>query len=376
MQPQFDLIRKGHFDQDFTETYYENMLRRSKENYNYIQFKDYNAYENFILLRHDVDFSLSRALSLAKIEASLDVRSTFFIDIHSAFYNLFEHSQFEKVKEIISLGHDIGLHFDANFYEIFDENTLQKYLLSEVELLENLYNIQIGVFSFHNPSKSTLKFDKAYYGDMLNCYGSAIKDIKYCSDSNGYWRFERLEQVLDGQRHSKLHINLHPGWWQTEVSTPREKVFRTIYGRANANMNLYEQSLKATARVNQVGDYEALLGIRHLLGESEQLLDYLWNTKNFRVLCSELNFILQNFVREIDISDETLGEEHPFRANKTTLTLNGDKDIGDLRSNITRIDNICAKFCTIHEVMDANSLRALSLEICNIISILDKKVRS
>ena len=50
-----------------------------------------------ILWRHDVDFSIHRASSLAKIENELGVKATYFLKLHSEFYNLFEKSIFEKV---------------------------------------------------------------------------------------------------------------------------------------------------------------------------------------------------------------------------------------------------------------------------------------
>ena len=45
--------------------------------------------ERQIIWRHDIDMSVHRAYSLAKLERGLGVKSTFFILPHSEFYNFF-----------------------------------------------------------------------------------------------------------------------------------------------------------------------------------------------------------------------------------------------------------------------------------------------
>ena len=54
----------------------------------------------------------------------------------------------------------------------------------------------------------------------------------YVSDSNGYWRFERLPEVLAAGAHERLHVLTHPEWWQEEAMSPRERILRCIAGRA------------------------------------------------------------------------------------------------------------------------------------------------
>ncbi len=46
--------------------------------------------KKFLMLRHDVDFSLDYALRLAKEEIKNEIRSTYFILIHGEYYNPFD----------------------------------------------------------------------------------------------------------------------------------------------------------------------------------------------------------------------------------------------------------------------------------------------
>ena len=69
-----------------------------------------------VLWRHDVDVSMHRAARLAEIEAERGVVATYFVNPRSVFYNLLEPEIEVLLRRIRSLGHEIGLHFDAGAY--------------------------------------------------------------------------------------------------------------------------------------------------------------------------------------------------------------------------------------------------------------------
>ena len=70
-----------------------------------------------MLWRHDVDISVHRALALARIEADLGVRATYFFTLHSSFYNLLEPAVAARARELLALGHWLGVHFDVAAYD-------------------------------------------------------------------------------------------------------------------------------------------------------------------------------------------------------------------------------------------------------------------
>ena len=64
--------KKMKFNCDFSYRHYLEVLNYAKKTYKIGPIRDYNSLKKnkkFILLRHDVDFSLIHALELAKIEA-------------------------------------------------------------------------------------------------------------------------------------------------------------------------------------------------------------------------------------------------------------------------------------------------------------------
>jgi hypothetical protein len=97
---------------DFTLQEYTELIRIAKENYTFRLFNNFERDENYILWRHDVDFSMHSALDLAIADAQMGIQSTFFLLPHSEFYNLLEKESIDIAKRIIDLA-PIGIPFLA-----------------------------------------------------------------------------------------------------------------------------------------------------------------------------------------------------------------------------------------------------------------------
>ena len=236
-----------------------------------------------------MDFSLNRGLALAKIESEIGIKATYFLNPHCEFYNLAEASQHVIIEEILSLGHDIGLHFDAGFFGEVSEVQINDLIAREADYLTWLFNVKPVAFSFHNPDASTLTFEANAYGGLLNCYSKRFKtEVPYCSDSNGYWRFKRLHDVLSEAKDPCLQVLTHPGWWQDKPMPPRQRIFRSALGRAAGIMRTYDEKLAQHGRLNHSGASESLSILRIPQPRRFQLCDYLWNQDEFQTLFVEL----------------------------------------------------------------------------------------
>jgi len=243
--------------EDFTEKNYERILDYAVKRYKFITFKNIKATPNFkdkrelLLWRHDVDFSVHRAFALAKIEKSFGINSTYFILLTGNFYNIFEYEIKKLIFKIIDLGHIIGLHFDPTLYSIKNKNELEYYLNFEKKILESLFGKRVLAFSFHNPTSNIFEFDNFEYAEMINAYAKYYKEnFQYCSDSNGYWRFERLKDFLMSNKIGNRYVLTHPAWWQQKIMTPRNRIVRCVIGRANFVMKKYDTLLKSFKREN------------------------------------------------------------------------------------------------------------------------------
>ena len=274
---------------DFTVASYKKLITLALLSYEVADYSSINWKKRFVLWRHDCDYSLNRSLALAKIEADLGLKSTFFLNPHCEFYNLLEHSQQALIHEILGLGHDIGLHFDAAFYGTASEDDLNRQVDSEASFLESFLGERPVAFSFHNPTSFNLTCEADTYGGLVNCYSKRFKtEVPYCSDSNGYWRFQRLFDVLEEANSPCLQVLTHPGWWHEKPSSPRSRIFKNIYGRATANMRAYDQSLKEDGRENIAGKSQAIKFLEPIKPKLFKLLDYLWNSEEYETLFLEL----------------------------------------------------------------------------------------
>jgi hypothetical protein len=234
---------------DFTERGYVAALTAAVAAYSFKPFGT-DAAERHVLWRHDVDVSMHRAVRLAEIEVEHGARSTWFVSLHSAFYNLLERDVTERAARLAELGHWIGLHFDAFYYAPNDD--LEERMAFERSVLEQLIEAPVGAVSFHNPDLShaeSLRDD--VLAGMVNAYGRTLRErYAYVSDSNGYWRFRRLADVLEAAEEPRLHVLIHPEWWQREAMMPRERIQRAIDGRAHRVGEAYDELLAGAGRFN------------------------------------------------------------------------------------------------------------------------------
>lgn len=308
---------------DFTENHYIEILLEAQSRYRFVRFTDIPWGDNFVLWRHDVDISLNRALRVAQIESELGISSTFLINLHSIFYNVLEKGQTEIVRSILDMGHAIGLHIDTNFHEILNENDLTHALNQEKLILESITQSPIEVFSFHNPTERDLQWSKPTYLGLVNCYAKILMSkVAYCSDSNGYWRHERLIEFLNSDKHEQVHVLTHPEYWLVDGRPPRERIFRAAYGRASWAMKTNDLALRSFERQNMTEMPDELRALLMASSDRFDYVDYLWNTERMRALLHELVY---DYERLLMTKRSELHLQQAF--DMKVLKLRGAKDL-------------------------------------------------
>lgn len=181
-------------------------------------FKNYNNWQETdrsVILRHDVDYSLEKAVFFSEIEKSAlseCTHATYFVLVSTNFYNIHSRASKEQIHQIIDNGGIIGLHFDETQYDISDERQMQKYVREEADILSAVVGRKIDVVSMHRPSEKILSAEMTFPG-IVNAYsGTYFKKMKYVSDSRRHWR-ENVDEIVESGRYPRLHILTHPFWY-------------------------------------------------------------------------------------------------------------------------------------------------------------------
>ncbi len=200
---------------------YKNIIRIIKSTDRYMDYHKALTSDKFILMRHDVEYSVERAYELAKVESSMDFTSTFFFQWTNNSYNILSRKNKDLIKDMHERGHTIGLHFALN--GMTDMEQIRKQIAKEIDILNSMFEFKIDTFSIHRPSKDVLRENiklpgiiNAYQDEFFtfaeNVTENTPVSVKYLSDANHIWRYGYPDEknILEND---KVQILTHPFAW-------------------------------------------------------------------------------------------------------------------------------------------------------------------
>lgn len=116
----------------------------------YFKLKNINAVpEKCIVNRIDIDLSIKKAERLGEIFNKLGILGSFFIRLHASEYNPFSFENYRIIKNIISLGNEIGFHSEViDQSAIWDEDTIDC-LRRDIEIINRMFGIEIKGVASH-----------------------------------------------------------------------------------------------------------------------------------------------------------------------------------------------------------------------------------
>lgn len=200
---------------------YREIIRLIKETGLACTYEEAIRRDRFILMRHDVEYSVERAFLLSKVEESMDFRSAFFFQWTNNSYNILSRKNRDILTEMHERGQHIGLHFALN--GMTDMKLVRERIKKEADMLSDMLGFAITTFSIHRPSPDVLRENIKIKG-LLNAYqddfftfdknASATSDlrIKYMSDANHVWRYGYPDEK-EIRSHDKIQILTHPFAW-------------------------------------------------------------------------------------------------------------------------------------------------------------------
>jgi len=235
------------FKCDFTLEHYFETLESVRDEFQIGPVKNFlKKHENKknIFLRHDVDFSLDYALDMAQSEEKYGFCSTYFILLHSEFYNPYSVKGKEIISKIASLGHEIGLHYDTRFLSKDMQKTNEQ-IKNQILILEDISSSYVRSVAPHIPSETQNIAIDLKELDILNTRGEDIvKDVFYISDSGRYWRNGCMCNHIRNQ--NNIQILTHPIWWVENSRSIKKQ------------LDLFIEK-ESTKLIYNIGDYKKMV---------------------------------------------------------------------------------------------------------------------
>lgn len=213
-----------------------------------ICIKDYKKYNNGILVRHDVDFSLELAYKFSRFELNHNIKSTYYVLVTSSLYNIFSLESKKIITEMIKDGFEIGLHFDPVIYGNLGEKELLNKMNLEIEIFEKFYSTKIYSYSMHNPSLSGIYINN---NSLINAYDSDIfQENLYISDSSFSFRNKNPKEFLKKSKNQRIQFLTHPiHFFSDEFLTYKNQV-KFMQQEYNNKINLSFNGNKCYEREN------------------------------------------------------------------------------------------------------------------------------
>ena len=208
----------------FSYSEYKNIITLVKQHLPIVDFSDVINYNPkiFCILRHDIEFSVDRALKMARLEIDLGVTSTYTVQLRNNTYNALSQKNIEAIQEIKKLGHHIGLHQNP---PLMPDDELIDYIMKDIETLEHYYDFEVDRFAFHRCGSNPGILEKyVEVPGKINCYakeffhyfdGEKPKNLRihYLADSNHQWKYGHPFHIDYWDMPQKMQLLTHPFSW-------------------------------------------------------------------------------------------------------------------------------------------------------------------
>jgi hypothetical protein len=227
---------------DFTFPVYRDLIQTLRNSdYLFLTFKDYLSCptdSKCVILRHDIDAAPAKALEFARYENSFGVESSYYFKTRNYLFNK------EIIKEIVSLGHEIGYHYEDLAKAKGDPEKAIRSFKKNLELIRTYYpvtticmdgsvlsgwnNLDLWKYYDHHSNGITgepyldLDFNKILYlsdtGRRWNAVRYSLYDkvdtmFSYVNKST----FDIIHDLKKGDLPAQIMITTHPQRWHSRL---------------------------------------------------------------------------------------------------------------------------------------------------------------
>lgn len=161
----------------------------------------------YLALQHDVDLSLDWAVQLAHAEEQRGYTATYAVMVGADTYDVTSSVHTQNLRQIVSLGHRLALHFDWKAYAAMGL-TIEQGINRDKRILDAL-DFHVEGIAPHKPFRNGVPDLGIYQNALIGNYNS--RSEVYVSDSGGGFRDSAIETLHNMPDYVRLCT--HPCWW-------------------------------------------------------------------------------------------------------------------------------------------------------------------
>lgn len=200
----------------------------------------------FTILRHDVDYSVLKAREMAAFEHRMGIRSTYCLLLTSPYYNLLADDNLNAAREIASMGHEIGFHYDTDGFSGLDHDGQVGRVMELARFLSTAVGTPVTSIAQHNPSVTPVRIRVPSYVDAYS--NRFFREIAYLSDSRRLFGTPDLKAFFE--QHARSQLLIHPLWWHDQGKN-RWESFAAIREAILADVTARLQQMNASMEADE-----------------------------------------------------------------------------------------------------------------------------
>jgi hypothetical protein len=223
---------------------YRKILKTIKKSRKLMDYKEALSADEFIILRHDVEFSLERAIKIAEIECEMGVESSYFIQLTNNAYNALSIKNRKLISEMNNMGHKIGLHYHLG--GIVDPLKTRDGIRDQIRIMSEICGITVDRFSIHRPVREVY-YNAIPIDGIINAYSEKFftlldesmpadeqeLEVKYIADSRHRWNYGYPDEETI-KKYKKIQLLIHADNW-TEQGLDALDNFEKLINENTAN---------------------------------------------------------------------------------------------------------------------------------------------
>jgi hypothetical protein len=188
----------------------------------------------YVILRHDIDFSVRKAVEMAELDHEAGVSSTFFVLLTAPCYNALSEDNLRLLRSLAAMGHEIGLHYDCTGFELLTTEARRRRVALLAECLADGIGQQVTSIAQHKPASAGVRETFPVFRDAYDARFFPVNG--YLSDSRMKFGTERVDAFFRANPRSQLLI--HPVWWH-QSSRSRDEALAAI----QADVSIYVEGI-------------------------------------------------------------------------------------------------------------------------------------